>query len=245
MKGEYHMAQTVFNRIEKKYLLTEFQYESILKELQPYMETDNYGLHTIGNIYYDTPDNQLIRTSIEKPAYKEKLRLRSYGIPHLNDTVFLEIKKKAMGIVNKRRISIRLGDAYCYLKNGIIVDQKTQIHKELDAFLRRYHLQPKLYLAYDRIAMFGKEDPEFRVTFDCNIRSRTSNLRLEAGSYGELLFLNRERIMEVKVNGAMPLWFSQILSHLEIYSTSFSKYGTVYKKQMKDYAVSNENHIVA
>lgn len=228
------MSQTVFNRIEKKYLLTGLQYENIMDALKPYMEIDSYGLHTIGNIYYDTSDDQLIRTSIEKPLYKEKLRLRSYGIPKISDTVFLEIKKKAYGIVNKRRVSLTLAEAYYYLATGILCCDKTQIHRELDTFLQRYPLIPKLYLAYDRIAMFGKEDPEFRVTFDKNIRGRTNNLKLEAGSHGELLLINRERIMEVKIHGAMPLWFSNILSELEIYSTSFSKYGTFYKKQIRE-----------
>lgn len=227
------LTQTVFQRVEKKYLLTEKQYHQVMAALKPYMNIDEYGLHTIGNVYYDTKEDTLIRNSIEKPPYKEKLRLRSYGIPRLSDSVFLEIKKKVQGIVNKRRIALPLIEAYRYLETGELSYPRTQIHNEMDDFLTRYELIPKLYLAYDRIALYGKEDFEFRVTFDQNIRSRTSDLYLESGDWGELLLENRERIMEVKILGAMPLWFVHILSKFEIYSSSFSKYGSVYTKQQQ------------
>lgn len=225
------MVQNVFQRVEKKYLLTEKQYHQIMAALKPYMNVDEYGLHTIGNIYYDTKEGTLIRTSIEKPPYKEKLRLRSYGVPSLSDVVFLEIKKKVYGVVNKRRISLPLIEAYQYVETGKLFYPRTQIHKEIDVFMERYELIPKVYLAYDRIALYGKDDHEFRVTFDKNIRSRSNKLSLESGCWGDLLLEHGERIMEVKVMGAMPVWFVHILSELEIYSSSFSKYGSVYAKQ--------------
>ena len=49
---------------------------------------------------------RLIRASLEKPAYKEKLRLRSYGVTEPGGEVFLELKKKYKGIVYKRRITL-------------------------------------------------------------------------------------------------------------------------------------------
>ena len=68
-----------------------------------YMELDKYNkngqFYSISNIYYDTDDNRLIRSSIEKPVYKEKLRMRSYGTPNAHDKVFLEIKKKTMELL--------------------------------------------------------------------------------------------------------------------------------------------------
>lgn len=225
------MAQTVFNRVEKKYQLSEERFGALWSDLMQYMEVDEYGKHTICNIYYDTPDDLLIRRSIEKPKYKEKLRLRSYGIPHLNDMVFLEIKKKYDGIVNKRRIELPLQAAYDYMEQGRKPFPQTQILSELDYFLSLYDVAPKLFLAYERIALFGKEDPEFRVTFDMNIRSRTEDLRLEKGSHGTLLFDDHTHLMEVKITNAAPLWFSKLLSKHQLYNTSFSKYGSVYKKQ--------------
>lgn len=225
------MAQTVFNRVEKKYQLSEERFEALWTDLMEYMEVDEFGKHTISNIYYDTPDDLLIRRSIDKPAYKEKLRLRSYGSPTLDDMVFLEIKKKYDGIVNKRRIQLPLHAAYNYLNLRIKPFFQTQILSELDYFLSQYDLSPKLFLAYERIALFGKEDPEFRVTFDMNIRSRTDDLRLENGSRGALLFTDNTHLMEVKITNSTPLWFSKLLSKHQLYNSSFSKYGNVYKNQ--------------
>ncbi len=251
------MAQAVFNRYEKKYLMPEPVYQELRFRLAPYMQTDQYGLHTICNIYYDTPGYDLIRRSIEKPVYKEKLRLRSYGIPTLDSPVFLEIKKKYRKVVNKRRIQLTLQEAYDYVERGIqpaqggdYVErgiqpaqsckyaehgirsaQDRQILQEINFFLYRYPLMRGIYLAYDRTALFGMEDPEFRVTFDQRIRSRRSFMGLENGDYGELLLPEGYYLMESKVLGATPLWFTEILSELEIYPVSFSKYGNVYKKE--------------
>ena len=225
------MAQTVFNRYEKKYLMPASIYHELRFRLSPYMEEDMYGLHTICNIYYDTPDCQLIRRSIEKPVYKEKLRLRSYGIPTLDSLVFLEITKKYRKIVNKRRIQLPLGEAYAYLEHGIYPRQDSQILREIDFFLRRYPLERSLFLAYDRIALFGKDDLAFRVTFDQNIRSRKTSIGLEHGDAGTLLLPKGYYLMETKFLGAAPLWFSEILSALSIYPVSFSKYGNIYKKE--------------
>lgn len=225
------MAQTVFNRYEKKYLMPETVYEELRTQLKPYMEEDQYGLHTICNIYYDTPDDLLIRRSIEKPKYKEKLRLRSYGIPGLDSKVFLEIKKKYRKVVNKRRIELTLQEAYDYVEKGIHPNMEGQIINEIDFFLKRYPLEKSLYLAYDRIALFGKEDSQFRITFDQNIRSRRNFVELENGDWGELLLPKGFYLMESKIMGATPLWFTKLLSDLDIYSTSFSKYGNIYKKE--------------
>ena len=225
------MAGSVFNRIEKKYLLCRPAYEALREALAPHMEEDEYGLHTICNIYYDTPDELLIRRSIEKPVYKEKLRLRSYGIPQMDSKVYLEIKKKYDRVVNKRRIGLTLREAYDYIERGIRPDKDCQILRELDFFLRRYPLQKGLYLAYDRVALFGREDPEFRLTFDRNIRSRRQDMGLEKGDHGTLLLPEDCFLMESKVMGATPLWFSHLLSELRIYPVSFSKYGNFHKQK--------------
>lgn len=225
------MAQFVFNRYEKKYLMPETVYHKLMGRLLFYMEQDQYGLHTICNIYYDTPDASLIRRSLEHPVYKEKLRLRSYGIPKPDSKVFLEIKKKYKKVVNKRRIQMRLYEAYDYVERGIRPKQESQILHEIDFLLRRYPLVRGIYLAYDRIALCGKEDSGFRVTFDRNIRSRRTSMGLENGDQGEMLLPDGYYLMESKVMGATPLWFAEILSDLSVYPISFSKYGNIYKKE--------------
>lgn len=234
------MAVEVFNRVERKYLLEEDVYEKLKKRLEEKMEVDSYNrgqkLYSIMNIYYDTPSDELIRNSLEHPVYKEKLRLRSYGVPQMEDLVFLEIKKKFGGIVNKRRTSLLLSEAYEYLHNEKKPMESCysnqQVLREIDAFLKRYCLLPKVFLAYDRMAFFGREDKAFRVTFDTNLRTRREEVRLEKGMGGIQLLEEGIWLMEVKIMGASPLWFTHLLSEYQIYPVSFSKYGTEYKRYL-------------
>jgi SPX domain protein involved in polyphosphate accumulation len=227
-------SNEIFQRIEKKYLITREQYERMQDMMKDYMQIDDYGLSTICNIYYDTETYDLIRTSIEKPTYKEKLRLRSYGVPGENDRTYIEIKKKYKGIVYKRRIQLPLKEARNYLEHGIRPSKENQILKEIDYFRQYYKPVKKMYIAYDRIAMFGKQDDSIRITFDQNIRSREYDMDLSKGDSGELLFNSNTILMETKVAGAYPLWLVKILSELMIYPVSFSKYGSIYKKKLND-----------
>ena len=150
------MAQEVFKRYEKKYMLTREQYNQLMSSLITKMCPDSYGKHTICNIYFDTPDYQLIRTSLDKPVYKEKIRLRSYGVPKEDDTVFLELKKKYDGVVYKRRVPMTLREARNYLYKGIKPEKGSQILREIDYAYQFYQTKPMVYLAYERIAFCGK-----------------------------------------------------------------------------------------
>lgn len=221
------MAQEVFKRYEKKYMLTRRQYDALREMTADRLTVDEYGKHTICNIYFDTENYSLIRASIDKPVYKEKLRLRSYGIPTADSPVFLEIKKKFDGIVYKRRAQMTLAQAYRYIDGGKMPD-KSQILNEIDWFMHFYKPVPQVYLAYDRVAMYDKYDPEVRVTFDTNIRWRDSALGLENGAWGAVLLDEESYVMEIKISGAMPLWLSAVLDKLKIYPASYSKYGTCY-----------------
>lgn len=229
------MSIDVFNRFEQKYLLDQFQYERILEKINYYMVLDGYnqknGFYTISNIYYDTRDDLLIKKSLSKPIYKEKMRLRAYGIPNLNSDVYMEIKKKYNGLVNKRRTTIKLNDAYDYISNRKRPQQSPihnlQVLNEIDYFLSRYNVIPTVYIAYDRKAYtLG----DFRVTFDRNIRTRRFDLNLEMGTYGTPLLLENQWLMEVKSEYALPLWFVKCLSENHLYATSFSKYGSEFKQ---------------
>lgn len=240
------MAIEVFNRYEKKYIISDDIYRLIKPQLEEYMEVDEHSrngdIYTICNIYYDTPDNAIIRKSIEQPAYKEKLRLRSYGVVKPEDLVFLEIKKKYEGCVNKRRTLLPLGEAYRYIetkqKPEALNLMNEQILNEIDFMIHKYQtLKPTLFLSYDRNALFGMEDKSFRVTFDTNIRTRRYDVGLDKGIYGELLLPKDQWVMEVKMKDVIPLWFTKLLSKYMIYPVSFSKYGTEYLKTM----LKNEN----
>ena len=118
------------------------------------------------------------------------------------------------------------------MEHNIKPDLNSQIFNEIDYFMSFYHPQSKLFLAYDRVAFYGKQDPSVRITFDHNIRSRSYDLSLKSGDYGELLLEPSLYLMEIKVSSALPLWLVNILSDLKLYPGSFSKYGNVYKKSM-------------
>ena len=223
----------VFKRFEKKYLISKSQKEHLLNYCSELIEPDKYYKYTICNIYFDTDNFDLIRTSLEKPIYKEKLRLRSYGIPKLNDNVFFEIKKKYKGIVGKRRIILKLKDLYKYLEYNIPPKCNKQIMNEINYILNYYKIKPKVFIAYDRESECGKKNKNLRITFDFNIRSREENLRLENGDYGMYLLNDNQYIMEIKTFEGLPVWFSRLLSNMKIYPISFSKYGNVYKERLK------------
>lgn len=227
------MAEMIFARTEKKYRISAEKKERFLQAISPYVDEDAYGRYSLCNIYFDTQSDELIRTSIEKPIYKEKLRLRSYGVPCETDEVFLEIKKKYKGVVYKRRVMMTLHQAMEYIKTGKIpVEADSQIMREIDYFINFYHPEPKLYLAYDRLAFTGREAPQLRITVDEEVRSRRDRLDLTQGDEGERLLGDGEAILEIKTNGAMPLWLTGILAQEEIYPISFSKYGEIYKREL-------------
>lgn len=228
----------VFERVEKKYLISDTKLNLLMKRIEPYMDKDKYGIHTICNIYYDTSTYDLIRNSIEKPVYKEKLRLRSYGIPEKNDKVFLELKKKCDSTVFKRRISLTLKEAEAYLENGIKPQKESQILREIDYFINFYQPEKKIFIAYDRIALLGNENPDLRITFDMNIRSRVYDLNLIKGDYGKNINNFNSYLMEIKTPCSLPLWLVRTLSELKIYPVSFSKYGEIYKQELANEVIN-------
>ncbi len=235
------MAIEVFNRYEIKYRISNETYGVLRERLSEYMESDEHSkngeFYTICNIYYDTDNHDLIRRSQEHPIYKEKMRLRSYGTVEKDKKVFLEIKKKYDGLVNKRRTKMILQDAYDYFETGVVPEIKpfmnAQVMSEIDYMKNRLDLKPKLFLSYDRCAMFAKDDKDFRVTFDRNITTRRYDLGLHYGIYGDKLIGEDEWLMEIKISDAMPLWMTEILSDMKIYKASFSKYGTEYTNFVK------------
>ena len=239
------MTQDVFKRYEKKYRLTRSQFHQLMFYFSRRMTMDQYGTHKICNIYYDTPDYELIRTSLEKPEYKEKIRLRSYGVPSEGDTLFLELKKKYDGVVYKRRAAMTFWEAQEYLTEHIKPEEDSQILRELDYTILRYGLKPAVYLSYDRTAYYGNEDHELRVTFDSNIIGRSYALDLGMGSFGVDVLDQDQVLMEVKLPGAMPVWMCGVLSQLDIFPSSFSKYGNYYKNYLLEQKIETGGTICA
>lgn len=219
----------VFERYEIKYFLTREQKDAVLSAMAPHMEPDSFGRSTIRNLYYDTDNYRLVRRSLERPLYKEKLRVRSYCTAKPEDEVFIELKKKYNSIVYKRRTGIREKEAADYLAGGIPAPKRCQITDEIDYFRQFYQtLAPRVFLSYEREAFFEKNNGRFRVTFDENILWRTTDLSLEAGIYGENILKPGQTLMELKTAGGIPLWMVDILTGQKLQRTSFSKYGSAY-----------------
>jgi len=221
--------QAVFQRYELKYILSKEQKKKMLEWIEPYMRLDKYGRTTIRNIYFDTENYRLIRRSIEKPSYKEKLRVRSYG--DASDQVFVEIKKKYNKVVYKRRISMQEEEAMAWLCGEKPCEMDTQIVKEIDYFLQYYEkLRPALFLSYEREAYYCKDGSDFRITFDENVLCRQKEYKFETEMDGIPVLEEDKVLMEIKCSGGIPMWLTEILSREKLYKTSFSKYGTAYQR---------------
>ncbi|QPJ85006.1 polyphosphate polymerase domain-containing protein [Sarcina sp. JB2] len=239
------MVLNSFKRYEKKFILNKEQYDKLIPRLLKYMELDGFckkGDYNIYNIYFDTETDDVIRHSINKPYYKEKLRLRSYNSSiNLDDTVFLELKKKINSIVTKRRASLTLKQAYDFLylnkKPQSTNYVNNQVINEIHYYLSKNNVSPRVYISYTRNAFFAKDNRDFRLTFDYEILTRRNDLSLESQCYGNNILGENKYLMEVKILGAMPIWFTKILSDLKIYNTHFSKYGNEYM----DYCLNKEN----
>lgn len=228
-EGVTEMFKTSFARTEIKYRLSASQFDSFLSSLSGIAHIDEYGKSKIMNIYYDTPDFRMIRASLEKPLYKEKLRLRTYGIPGRETNAFAEVKKKYKGTVYKRRISMPYCMALDYLAGRTQAPVKNQISNEIDYTMKIWeNLSPAAVISYDRIALAGDSDPDLRITFDDNIRYRTTALDLTYGDGGKELLKEGEKLMELKVSSSVPLEIARLLSRYGIYPSGFSKYGSAY-----------------
>ncbi|MCR4911600.1 MAG: polyphosphate polymerase domain-containing protein [Bacilli bacterium] len=222
---------SVMKRYELKYILNKEQLAYFQEEILKYMKIDKYGLTTISSVYYDTPNCTLINKSIEKPAYKEKIRLRSYGLAKDDSPVFLEIKRKNEKIVYKRRIVTTEKKVDKFFNQDEEFGQE-QISRELLAFKENYGvLIPKYLIIYDRVAYY-QDNSDLRITIDMNPRYRVEDLNLHTSNEGIYLLNEGEAILEVKVQHSVPLWLVKILTEAKIYQNSFSKVGNAHKREM-------------
>ena len=245
----------VFERHEKKYRISEDQHDVIIGALKETFAPDAHGPSVICNLYYDTRDRHLIERSLEKPTYKEKFRVRSYGIPTAETVVFVEIKKKFKGVVYKRRVAMTYAAARAYLSgvdfqdacadypafdaSGHAIEPSTtsvQIAREIDWMRTRYNgLEPAMFISCEREAYLCRDDANLRITFDGNILWRDEGLDFTFGVAGHPLLSRDERIMEIKCAGPLPLWLTHQLSELKIYPDSFSKYGNAYRASFSEF----------
>lgn len=221
---------SVMKRYELKYRLSKENVALFMDEISKYMKMDGYGLTSIASLYLDTPDYRLINRSIEKPKFKEKVRVRSYGLNQGDKPVYLEVKRKYEKVVYKRRIPLLEKDVEAFLDGGP-VGELSQIGRELRFLKDRYgRLEPKYLIIYDRIAYY-QDGSDLRLTLDMNPRYRVKDLNLHTSLEGSPLLNEGEAILEIKVQHSIPLWLVAILTKLKIFQTSFSKVGTAHRME--------------
>ena len=226
--GESMPDIMIFKRYEKKYRLTKEEYLRFLSLIRDKLVPDKYGINTVCSLYLDTPDYLLIRNSIDAISYKEKLRIRSYGVPRDDKNIFFEIKKKYKGVVYKRRVSMSLKEAFEYI-DTLFPPFDSQIMREIDYAMHFYKSpKPSACILCEREAYFSAEDPNVRLTFDKNLRYRRDFPNENNLKDGVCLLPEDEYIMEIKTPGAMPLWLASALSQCKIYPAKFSKYAHAY-----------------
>ncbi|MBR6187045.1 MAG: polyphosphate polymerase domain-containing protein [Clostridia bacterium] len=227
--------QMTFKRYELKYMLTRRQKDALLRALEGRLRLDRYGHSTIRNIYFDTDTFRLVRRSIEKPLYKEKLRVRSYQQAGPQTPVFVELKKKFESVVYKRRLILPHRQAMDALENNLPLPIDSQIGREIAAFREFYGetLLPAMLLTYEREAYFPVDGADFRLTLDENVLWRMEEIDLGAFAYGNPVIGNDQVLLEIKTPGGIPLWMTHFLSENKIYQTSFSKYGTAYQQWLR------------
>lgn len=225
----------VFRRRELKFIVNEQQRQELEQIMAQRMIPDRFGRSTICNLYYDTPDFRLIRHSLEKPVYKEKLRLRSYGRVEPGVDVFLEMKKKYKGVVYKRRVEVTEDEAAAFMERQAPLPKDGQIAREMVYFRDFYReLAPRVYLSYEREAWFDPQDGGFRMTLDRNIRFRTTDLSLSSPIDGRQILPPELSLLEVKTSGGIPMWLTEHLSRNHIHKQSFSKYGRAYLELLQE-----------
>ena len=230
-----------FKRYEKKYLLTPEQYEAFMAVASQHIVPDAFHKSLVCSVYYDTDDYELIRRSLSKPVYKEKLRVRSYGVPGEDSPVFVELKKKYKGVVYKRRVQTTCLRAEKWIAGEEPAPADTQITREIDRFIAVNQISPKAFIGSERVSWQDKDDPELRFTFDHVIKWRTDRLSLTEGYFGEDLLHDGSVLMEIKIPSAAPLWLAELLSREKIFPRGFSKYGTCYKNEILKSVFSNED----
>lgn len=224
----------IFCRVEQKFPVTADKRYRLEQLIKSRIVPDKYPRGTICNLYFDTPNFLMIRNSVDAENYKEKLRLRSYGIPTDGGKVFLELKKKYDGVVYKRREIMTYSEAKDYIYERKMPFD-TQIMREIDYVMDVYEgLAPAAFISYDRESFVGADDQSLRITFDSNIIYRFDDVTFEGGIYGGSLLPPDTYIMEIKVLGAIPMWLVHELSACEIYKGSYSKYGTAYTQMLSE-----------
>jgi hypothetical protein len=234
----FSVSKQLFTRYELKYLITFDTYRTLADTLIPYMQYDPFGdkqgRYSIFSLYFDSPDRKIYYETMNRAAFRQKLRLRIYNSASIDDSAYFEVKQKFKNVVNKRRTAIQLSDAYRFIEKRADVSDlenysasNKQVLKEIRSFRDVYRLAPAVIVGYDRQAFHGIDDTDLRITFDYHLTCRNDNYRLENGMHNGAYFVPPNLVvLEVKVKHSVPLWLTKLLSEFRCPLRSVSKFCT-------------------
>ena len=222
------------NRCEIKYLLAGAQRDALTELLGRRMAPDVFPEYLVQNFYYDTDAWDAARASLNQPAYKEKLRLRCYGVPAGGSALYLELKRKYKGVVSKRRVSLPAGEYAPGRAGALLALDNSQAAREMAFYLQRGPIKEKAFLAYQRRAYVGLGGENLRVTLDTDIRFRPDRLDFHHPDAGQRVLPSDMAVLEVKTPDNIPLWLSRALCGARLYPVPYSKYGVCYVKYVHE-----------
>jgi len=217
----------IITRQEVKYLISRASHDALLRDLANHLVPNKFFAQTIHNVYFDNDTNDLILRSIEKKEFKDKLRLRAYHMDGELGNPLIELKKKYKGTSYKRRIKLTIEQARDLI-NGGALNHTGQIADEMRFLIARTGCTPKMYIGYDRASYDVVGHDDLRITFDSNVRCRTTNLDFAPNPADKNIIDADHYILEIKAADTFPLWLTDALTRNGIFPQSFSKYARAF-----------------
>ena len=216
-----------FQRKELKYLLDAPSLYRLREAVSRHLLPSEFGTSQVNSLYLDTRERSVIARSVEKPLYKEKLRIRWYrsGSLATASEAFVELKKKHKGIVYKRRLAVSPQTAIGFSRGSGLGG--SQIAREIEAARQRMgDLLPSALVICRRTSFGSDGEGELRITFDEGLRV----LDLFDGGQTVYPLEPGQVVLEVKGANAHPFWLVDALSAERAYPVAFSKYGAFYER---------------
>jgi VTC domain len=223
-----------FNRYELKYVVKVDKLANIRRSLEGRLEPDRFatnGKYVLTSLYYDSPDLVCFWAKVDGESRRRKVRIRVYESReplNLESPVYVEIKQRVNRTTQKRRLKATYGEAL-QLCSGVRLDRDDvrdqRVADEVFDLAHRFDLRPTAITSYQREAWEGGwMDRGVRVTFDTDLRSRTSQLDLSSRTAGTTLMPPGLAIVEIKVNERVPGWLVRTVAMHDMRVETISKY---------------------
>ncbi len=231
-------SETLFQRFEAKYWVSEMEVAAIQTYMQPYVKPDKHAgadnRYEINSLYLDSEAMELYRSSTYGERNRFKLRLRSYSDAPA-DPVFFEVKRRIDRVIYKERAMVRR-DRVAALLHGTGYDADTLVEPSAAGlarllrfrdYMERLGAMPQCMVRYVREAYVSALGEAVRISFDHTLSGLPAPYYApEVWSYGPAWHPMDmcQCIMEVKFSGVLPGWAGNLIRHFELTRISVAKY---------------------